>query len=78
MCPVLKTGNLALNLLLLRMNFVLKFATLVSNDLFLVSIIIQAIMEFYNFFSFFLPRTLFLPLNVRCIGTLEALTGFFL
>ena len=75
---VLKTGGAILGSLLLHMNFVLKLATLASTDMILASFHTQAICGILYLLLFFLPLTICLPLNVGCIGTLEALTEFFL
>ena len=74
----LKTGGAILGSLLLHMNFVLKLATLASTDMILASFHTQAICGILYLLLFFLLLTICLPLNVGCIGTLEALTEFFL
>ena len=77
-CPVLKTVGTILGLLLLHMDFVLKLTTLASIDVILASSHTQATCGILYVLLFFLPLTIYLHLNVGCMGTLEALTEYFL
>ena len=77
--PVPKNGaQYYTHTLLLHMNFALSLATLASIDIVLGSFHIQVICGILYHVLFFPPLTIFLPLNVGFIGTLEALTRFFI
>ena len=60
----------------LCIDFVSKLATLALIDIVLASFLTLAICETVNLLQFFLPPKICLPLNVGCIGTLEALIKF--